>query len=61
MKRFNIKLDSGMIQGDEEKTMFAWGVRSLPWLILTDKQHIVRMQGLSINELNEKIAILKKK
>jgi len=61
VKRYNIKLDVGMIQGDEEKTKFAWGVRSLPWLILTDKQHIVQMQGFSINELNERIATLKEK
>jgi hypothetical protein len=24
----------GMVQGDEEKTRFTWGVRSLPWRIL---------------------------
>jgi protocatechuate 3,4-dioxygenase beta subunit len=61
VKRFNIKLTVGMIQGDAEKSRFAWGVRSLPWLILTDKQHTVQMQGFSINELNERIATLKEK
>ncbi|GAF82278.1 unnamed protein product, partial [marine sediment metagenome] len=31
------------------------GVRSLPWLILTDTEHIVRTDGFGTNELNEKI------
>jgi len=30
------------------------GVGSLPWLILTDKQHIVRSQGFGIDELKER-------
>ena len=34
---------------------YTWGVQSLPWLILTDKNHIVRAEGFSYNELNEKI------
>jgi hypothetical protein len=51
-----------MIQGDEEKTNIAWGgVRSLPWLILTDRKHIVRAAGFSINELDEKITTLREK
>jgi len=44
-----------MIQADEEKTRIDWGVRSLPWLILTDKEHIVTAEGFSVNELNEQI------
>jgi len=50
-----------MIQGDEEKIRFTWGVKFFPWLILTDKQHIVQADGFSINELDEKIAQLKEK
>ncbi|NQT01652.1 MAG: carboxypeptidase regulatory-like domain-containing protein [Planctomycetes bacterium] len=61
VKKYNIPFTVGMIQGDVEKSRFAWGVRSLPWLILTDKQHTVQMQGFSINELNERIATLKEK
>ncbi|MBN2590752.1 MAG: hypothetical protein JXA96_12885 [Sedimentisphaerales bacterium] len=33
----------------------SWGVESLPWLILTDKQHIVTSEGFSITALDEKI------
>ena len=60
-KKNNIAFPVGMIQGDEEQTRFAWGVKSLPWLILTDKKHIVKAEGFSINELDEKITTLRKK
>lgn len=29
-------------------------MKSLPWLILTDKQHIVASEGFNISELGEK-------
>jgi hypothetical protein len=44
-----------MVQVDEEKTRFSWGVRSLPWLILTDKKHVVTDEGFSLAELDEKL------
>ncbi|MBN2588989.1 MAG: sigma-70 family RNA polymerase sigma factor [Sedimentisphaerales bacterium] len=34
---------------------YGWGVQSVPWLILTDKNHIVTAEGFSITELDEKI------
>jgi len=30
---------------------FTWGVRSLPWLILTDTEHVVRAEGFAVSEL----------
>ena len=56
IKKNNIPFPVGMIQDDEEKTRFTWGVRSLPWLILTDKKHIVTAEGFSLAELDEKLA-----
>jgi hypothetical protein len=61
VKKNNIPFPVGMVEGDEEKTRFNWGVRSLPWLILTDKQNIVRAEGFGVNELDEKITTLKEK
>ena len=55
VKKNNIPSPVGMIQGDTEKTRFTWGVRSLPWLILTDKEHIVQAEGFRIEELDEKL------
>jgi protocatechuate 3,4-dioxygenase beta subunit len=51
-----IPFPTGRIQGDENKIRFAWGVRSLPWLILTDKDHIVRAEGFSLDELDGMLA-----
>ncbi len=51
----NISFPVGMIEMEEEQTKFNWGVKALPWLILTDKNHIVKAEGFSINELDEKI------
>jgi len=50
-----------MIQDNAEKTKFDWGVKSLPWLLLTDGKHIVQAEGFSINELYERIATLREK
>jgi hypothetical protein len=55
VKKNNIPLPVGMIKGDVEKIRFAWGVKSLPWLILTDKKHVVTAEGFGLAELNDKI------
>ncbi len=55
IKNYNIPFPVGMVKGDVEKTKFAWGIRSLPWLILTNQQHIIRKEGFSLPELDEKI------
>jgi uncharacterized surface anchored protein len=61
VKNYNIPFSVGMVQGDEEKTRFAWGVKSLPWLILTDQEHIVRSNGFSLTEIDEKISAIAQK
>ena len=58
VKEYNIPFPVGMIQSDEEKIRFNWGIKSLPWLILTDNKHIVQAEGFSTNELNEEITTL---
>jgi hypothetical protein len=55
VKKNNILFPVGMIVGEEEKVRFDWGVKSLPWLILTDEQHIVVAEGFGIDELDDKI------
>lgn len=34
----------------------SWGAKSLPWLILTDENHIVRAEGFRIDELDAILA-----
>ena len=55
VKNNNIPFSVGMIEDDEEKTRFVWGVKSLPWLILTDVEHKVAAEGFSVKELEEKL------
>jgi hypothetical protein len=61
VKKNNASFAPGMVTGDEEKTLFEWGVKSLPWLILTDRKHIVRAEGFSLAELDEKIKAIGQK
>jgi len=55
IKKNNIDFPVGMIEDDAEETRFTWGVKSLPWLILTDKQHVVAAEGFRLDELDEEI------
>jgi hypothetical protein len=52
IKKYNIPFAVGMVAGEEEKTRFEWRVKSLPWLILTDRKHIVRAEGFMLSELD---------
>jgi len=38
-----------------KEVRIVWRVKSLPWLILTDRKHIVRAQGLRLDELEIEI------
>jgi hypothetical protein len=44
-----------IVQADEEKTRLVWGVQSLPWLILTDRTHIVTAEGLQLAQIEQEI------
>ncbi len=48
----DIPFPVGTIPADHEQTRFAWGVRSLPWLILTDKSHVIRAEGFRLSDLD---------
>ena len=54
-KKYDISFPLGMVRGDQEKARFTWGVRSLPWLILTDSRHVVAAAGFRLSELDAKI------
>jgi hypothetical protein len=54
-KENSISFPVGIIERDMEKTSFAWGVRSLPWLILTDRRHLVIDAGFGLGELDDKL------
>lgn len=54
IKENNIDFPMGIVEGNSRKIKFSWGVKSLPWLILTNKKHVVVAEGFSIDELDEK-------
>jgi len=53
-----ISFPVGMVRGDEEEIRFTWGAKSLPWLILTDREHVVRAAGFAISELDQELSQL---
>ena len=56
MKESKIGFAKGQVPADAvQKTLAAWGVRSLPWLILTDQKHVVQAEGFPLAELQDKL------
>ncbi|MBN2591361.1 MAG: hypothetical protein JXA96_15965 [Sedimentisphaerales bacterium] len=60
LEKNGIQLPVGIIEKSLHEIERNWGVRSLPWLILTDKNHIVSAEGFGYQELNEKLNEIKK-
>ena len=58
-KSNNLLCPLGRIESEEQKTRFNWGIKSQPWLILTDRSHIIRAEGFPIGELNEKLSAIR--
>jgi hypothetical protein len=44
------------IRNHHKRVRFTWGVQSLPWLILTDRSHVVQAEGFSLRELDRQLA-----
>jgi hypothetical protein len=59
MKDYNVPFAAKAITQDTEKTRFAWGVKSLPWLILTDRSHVVYAEGFGLDDLDTMIEEMK--
>jgi hypothetical protein len=51
----NLVFPVGAVSGDIDAVRQAWGVKSLPWLILTDEKHKVVAEGFALNELEGKM------
>ena len=54
-KTNNLPFPAGAITGDIETIRTAWAVKALPWLILTDRKHIVTAEGFGLDELDDKV------
>jgi len=55
LRKYKVTFPVGRIMTGPEGLSKTWGVQSLPWLILSDRQHIVTAEGFALNELNERI------
>ncbi|MEJ2703133.1 MAG: hypothetical protein P8Z79_11890 [Sedimentisphaerales bacterium] len=55
VKKNKVPFPIGMVQGDEKGIRLAWGVKSLPWLILADSEQVVRAEGFELIELAARI------
>ncbi|MBN2180507.1 MAG: carboxypeptidase regulatory-like domain-containing protein [Sedimentisphaerales bacterium] len=53
----NVPFEIQILKDDFNKRQYSWGVKSLPWLILTDKSHTVTAEGFGIGELESKISV----
>lgn len=55
VKKFSIPFAVGMIEGKIEEVQFRWGFDSLslPWVTLTDQDHIVTDEGFGLQILRE--------
>jgi protocatechuate 3,4-dioxygenase beta subunit len=59
IKGQNISFPVGMVSTDEQAIRFTWGVKSLPWLILADRKHVVIAEGFGLDELDNKFRAIK--
>lgn len=55
VKKSNVPFPVGMVQDDAEKTSFAWGVKSLPWLVLANRKDIVVSEGFGLGDLDNQL------
>ena len=55
LRKNRITIPCGKFDGDIAALGRTWALQSLPWLILTDHNHIVTAEGFSLAELNDKI------
>ncbi len=52
LKKQNLSLTVGTIEGDPYDILLAWGVRGTPWLVLTDDKHIITKAGFNLDVLS---------
>jgi len=59
LRENEVEITIGTTSGNESNVRYNWAIKSLPWFVLTDSEHIVIGEGFGLNELDEKIGSLK--
>jgi len=57
LRKNRVTVTVGKFDGNIQVLGRSWAVQSLPWLVLTDRNHIVIAEGFPLTELDEKIKI----
>jgi len=57
LRKNRVTIPSGKFDGNMQALGRTWALQSLPWLVLTDRNHIVIAEGFPLTELDEKIKI----
>ncbi len=50
-RQYNVPFVIGILNGRFDEKKLTWGVKSLPWLVFTDKEHVVTAEGFALDEL----------
>jgi hypothetical protein len=53
LDKTGVTLTPGRIEGDPHDVLLAWGAKGMPWLVLTNGQHAVRLEGFSPETLQD--------
>jgi|GEM_PF-2364685 len=55
LKDNSIAFPVGSIAAPADRIRFEWGVKGLPWLILTDSRHVVTAEGVALADLETEV------
>lgn len=50
-----VNFPMGRVKDNTQQALQSWGVQAQPWLVLTDRNHVVTAEGFGLAELNAKI------
>lgn len=55
IERSDVAFPVGRVRNGVDGARLTWGVKSLPWLILTDEEHVVTAEGFAAADLQEQL------
>ena len=58
IEQSDVTLPVGRIRSNVDATRLAWGVKSLPWLILANERHVVTAEGFAVTECETQLATI---
>jgi hypothetical protein len=59
LQKIRVGFPVGSIESQDAEVRYTWGVKTLPWLILADKEHVVQVEGFKVADLDQMIKSLR--